>query len=96
MCYTVSGDGIHNKKQITTEYVTKGEIPIEKNVVVQKDLSYSEWWESRHGYQGHKQSSAKSIDLTGACLSLSTLEKLLEKMDGHGEVNLTGACISEE
>ena len=77
------------------------------------DLSYSEWWENRHGYQEHKQAgsknidlnsiisdavkhNAKSIDLTGACISRSTLEKLLEKMDGHGSIDLTGACISEE
>lgn len=41
LCYNEFGDGTHNKKQHTTEYImTKGEIPIEKNVIVTDETGH--------------------------------------------------------
>lgn len=51
-----------------------------------EDLSYSEWWENRHVYQEHKQSSAKSIDLNSI---ISDAVKHNTK-----SIDLTGACLS--
>lgn len=61
-----------------------------------EELSYSEWWENRHGNQEHKQSGKSHLDLSGAVVSRRTLEKLLEKTDRYDSIDLSGTVISEE